>query len=166
MSGAERSLLSPALRAMAGCVRRLEASQAKLAPLFPLDADRLEALDPTAEEAMDAFLKRFEQLVTTIQDQLFRAIALVESEDLTGMSRRDVTERMEGLGAIPSASQFRDLVVLRNRLSHLYPDDPGRQVAILNAAYAGSTTLLAASALLQQYAKTKGYVAYQNQNGN
>jgi hypothetical protein len=143
---------------MAGCVRRLEASRAKLRSLFPLRADQLEELGPGEEEGLDAFLKRFEQLVTTIQDQVFRAIALAEAEDLAGMSRRDVAERMERLGAIPSAGQFRDLVVLRNRLSHLYPDDPGRQVAILNAAWAGSTALLDAAGQLNKCVDTKGYM--------
>lgn len=162
MSEPERSLLSGALRAMAGCLRRLEASRAKLGPLFPLRADQLEELDPGEEEALDAFLKRFEQLVAAIQDQMFRAIALAEAEDLGGMSRRDVAERMERLGAIPSASQFRDLVVLRNRLSHLYPDDPGRQVAILNAAWAGSTALLDAAAHLRKFVDTKSYMDDRN----
>ena len=148
MSTAEQTLLDQSLRALAGCVRRLEASRTKLAPLFPLDPGRLEILDPDDEEAIDAFLKRFEQVVTTIQDQMFRSIALAEAEDLSAMSRRDVAERMERLGAIPSAAAFRNLVILRNRLSHLYPDDPSRQIAILNAAFTSSTALLAAAAAL------------------
>lgn len=155
MSDAERAILNQAQRAMAGCIRRLESSQVKLEPLFPLDADRLTKLEPADEEALDAFLKRFEQLVTTIQDQMFRAIALTEAEDLRGMSRRDVAERMERIGALPSADQFRSLVALRNRLSHLYPDDSGRQAAILNDAYTASSTVLAAATRLQAHASAR-----------
>ena len=58
------------------------------------------------------------------------------------MSRRDVAELTERLGAIPSARQFREFVTVRNRLAHLYPEDPARQAANLNAAHAASPQLL------------------------
>jgi hypothetical protein len=41
---------------------------------------------------------------------------------------------MERLRAIPSAGDFRKLVLIRNRLAHLYPEEPERQAANLIAA--------------------------------
>jgi hypothetical protein len=35
---------------------------------------------------------------------------------------------------IPSAGDFRELVLIRNRLAHLYPEEPERQAANLVAA--------------------------------
>jgi uncharacterized protein YutE (UPF0331/DUF86 family) len=142
---------------MAGCVRRLGASHAKLRKLFPLDAERLESLSADDEEAIDAFLKRFEQLVATVQDQVFKGIAIAEGEDTRAMSRRDATERMEQLGVIPSAATFREIVVIRNRLAHIYADDPARQAAILNAAFARGDDALAAARQITDFAQARHY---------
>ena len=46
---------------------------------------------------------------------------------------------------------FRELVAIRNRIAHLYPDDPERQAANLNAAYEAVPDLLAA------YQHIRGY---------
>jgi hypothetical protein len=117
VSAEERQLLTRALAAMDGCTRRLEHSRAKLQRRFPLEPQQLARLGPQDEEAIDALLKRFEQLVATLQDQVFKGIALAEADDVRPMSRRDVTELMEKFGALPSAQAFRDLVVVRNRLA-------------------------------------------------
>jgi hypothetical protein len=114
MSQPESALLEQALAAMAGCIRRLDRSRVKLKALFPLRPNQLGRLRPAQEEAIDAFLKRFEQLVTTIQDQVFQSVASGEDEDVRAMSRRDLAELMERLGGIPSAADFRTFAVLRN----------------------------------------------------
>jgi hypothetical protein len=80
--------------------------------------------------------------VLTLQDQVFVGLALREGEDPRAMSRRDVAELMERLGALSSARQFRDFVAVRNRLAHLYPEDPARQAMNLNAAYEAAPALL------------------------
>lgn len=152
MNDPERALLDQSLAAMAGCVRRFERSHVKLARLFPLRSDQLASLSAVQEEAIDAFLKGFEQLVTTIQEQVFKGIMLVEAERIHALSRRDVTELMERLRAISSAAEFRTAAILRNRLSHLYPDDPDRQVAILNAALDHTGYLLATAHQLGAFA--------------
>jgi uncharacterized protein YutE (UPF0331/DUF86 family) len=135
VSGAGDRLLAQAMAGVAGGRRRLDRSLVQLAGRFPIDADRVAELSPTDEDAIDAFLKRYEQLVTTLQDQAFRAIARLEREDLRAASRRDVAELMAKLGAIPSAERFGSLVDTRNRLAQTYPDDPARQAAILNTAF-------------------------------
>jgi hypothetical protein len=94
----------------------------------------LPALDARQQDDIDAFLKRFEQLVLTLQDQVFVGLAMREGEDPRELSRRDVTELMERLRVIPSAGDFRELVLIRNRLAHLYPEEPERQAANLVAA--------------------------------
>lgn len=100
-------------------------------------------------------MKRFEQMVATLQDQAFKAIAIAEAEDLSGRSRRDVTELMERLGAIDSAARFRELAVLRNRLAHVYPEDPARQASNLNAASVGTNDLLNATKRLRDFARSR-----------
>src|SRR5262249_34885513 len=131
----EAALARQALSSAEGCARRLMRSQTNLAGQFPLAPASVTALSPEVEDDLDAFLKRYEQLVNAIQDELFKAVAIVGGEDLRSLSRREVAELMDRLGALPSAEGFRVLVAIRNRIAHSYPFDPERQAANLNAAY-------------------------------
>lgn len=143
MTAPEPALLRQGIVATQRCAARLRRSLGHLQPILPIDAAGLQNLEPEHQDDIDAFLKRFEQLVLTLQDQVFVGLVRWEGEDPREMSRRDVAELMERLGAIPSARQFRDFV--RNRLAHLYPEDPARQAANLNAAYDAAPQLLRAS---------------------
>jgi uncharacterized protein YutE (UPF0331/DUF86 family) len=151
VSTEEARLARQALAATAGCARRLQRSQKKLASRFPLAPAELRALPPDAEDDLDAFLKRFEQLVSTIQDEVFKAIAVLGGEDVRNLSRREIAELMERLGAVSSATMFRTLVAIRNRVAHVYPDDPDRQTRNLNEAYAAVDEVLSAYAAVHRY---------------
>jgi hypothetical protein len=84
----EADLAGQALRAAAGCARRLARSQRVLAGRFPLSPSDVEALPPDVEDDLDAFLKRYEQLVTAIQDELFKAVAILGGGEIRGLARR------------------------------------------------------------------------------
>ena len=151
MSPEEAALARQALRSAEGCARRLARSQGKLAAQFPLSPARVTALPPDVEDDLDAFLKRYEQLVNTIQDELFKVVAIVGGEDVRGLARREVAELMDRLDALPAAASFRLLVAIRNRIAHSYPDDPERQAGNLNAAYEAVPDLLAAHEGVRRY---------------
>jgi hypothetical protein len=141
----EPALLRRGLVAAERCAARLERSLNRLRALFPIDAEALQALEPRRQDDIDAFLKRFEQLALSLQDQVFVGLAIREGEDPRELSRRDLAELMERLRAIPSADEFRTILGIRNRLAHLYPDEPDRQAANLNAAYEATPRLLEAA---------------------
>lgn len=145
MSAPEPALLRRGLAATERCTARLEGSLRRLRDLLPIDPTRLPALEPRQQDYIDALLKRFEQLVLMRQDQVFVGLAIREGEDARELSRRDMTELMERLGAIPSAVHFRRFAMIRNRLAHLYPKEPERQAANLNAAYEATPRLLDAA---------------------
>lgn len=147
----EAALVGQAIRAAEGCARRLRRSQQILGTVFPLSAMTIGALDPDVEDDLDAFLKRYEQLVNTIHDELFTVVAMVGHEDIRALARREVSELMERLGALPSAPTFRTLVAIRNRIAHVYPDDPERQTRNLNDAYDAIPELLAAYGAVRRY---------------
>ena len=98
MSPEEAVLAWQALRSAEGCARRLARSQGKLAAQFPLSPAQLTALPPDVEDDVDAFLKRHEQLVNTIQDELFKVVAIVGGKDVRGLARREVAELMDRPG--------------------------------------------------------------------
>ena len=114
----------------------------------------MRALPPEVEDDLDAFLKRYEQLVNTMQDELLKVVAIVGGEDIRGLARREVAELMGRLGVLRSAASFRVLVGIRNRIAHIYPDDPERQARNLNAAYDSVPDLLAA------YEGVRGYLEH------
>jgi hypothetical protein len=149
---AEPALLRQGLQAAERCATRLERSVTRLQGLFPLDPVRLQSLAPQNQDDIDAFLKRFEQLVLSCRIRSSPGVAILEGESLHELSRRDVTELMERLGAIPSAKEFRNLVTIRNRLAHLYPEDPARQAGNLNGAFQASPALLAAARHIASFA--------------
>ena len=151
MSAEEASLARQVLLVTASCARRLDRSSKKLAQHFPLTASTVTALPPDVEDDIDAFLKRFEQLVNAIQDELFKAMAVLGGEEVRGLSRREIAELMERLGALPSAATFRTLVAIRNRIAHVYPEDPARQARNLNEAYSAVADLAAAHVSASRY---------------
>ncbi len=145
MSTPEPALLRRGLIAAERCAIRLQRSLDRLHARFPIDAGGLQSLRVREQDDIDAFLKRFEQLVLTLQDQVFVGLAIREGEDPRELSRRDLAELMERLDAIPSADRFRTFVAIRNRLADLYPEEPDRQAANLNAAYEAAPRLLEAA---------------------
>jgi uncharacterized protein with HEPN domain len=141
VSPPEPILLRRGLVATERCAARLQRSLKRLQAWFPIDGAGLQGLAAERQDDINAFLKRFEQLMLTLQDQVFVGLAIREGEDPRELSRRDLTELMERLRAIP----FRTFAGIRNRLAHLYPEEPDRQAANLNAAYDAAPRLLEAA---------------------
>lgn len=130
----------------AGLAAKLRDVLVQLAPYLPFDAERVEAVEAANSLLTDAFLKRFENLVNHLQNQLWRRVAVEQGfRNPADMSRRDLADLMEKLGLLASADDFVEVVRVRNRLSHLYPGDPARQATRLNQAHKQSAVLLAAA---------------------
>lgn len=123
---------------------RLRESLADLAAVMPISPAAVENMDRHLAVFTDAFLKRFESLVSQLQDQVWPRAAAFENEDPAPLSRRDVMELMDKLRILESADAFRDIARLRNRLSHAYTHDPVRIARRLNEAYAAAPTVLRA----------------------
>jgi hypothetical protein len=155
----EAELLRESLRAAVGIAARLRRSLDELRPIMPLTPERLERLDEAGEKALDAFMKRYEQLVTTLQDQVFEAVVAVTGGPPAGgklASRRDYAELMEKLGMIGSAARHLQMVKARNRLARVYPSQPALQVRHLNDAVALAPELLADVERAARFAEGRG----------
>lgn len=114
---------------------------------YPLAS--LETLDPVSLESVSALVERFGKL----QDLLggvFREIAVLSGDDASDMNR--VFARMEKIGILASADQWRTMRVLRNLGAHEYdPSDTGR-ARFINAVAADAPELMAIAARTADYA--------------
>jgi hypothetical protein len=124
-----------------------------------MSPDRLDEVTDADEERLDALLFRFSSAFSMVQDHLFKSIAIVEGEDISSSSRRDVANLMEKLGAIPSSGDITALSALRNKVSHVYPDHPEKQAEILNGIHQNAETLLGVMRDLSAYVVRKGLLA-------
>lgn len=113
--------------------KRLAYSCTSVAPLFPIQSGSIDQISDAEEEKIDALMFRFSSAFSMIQDHVFKSIAIVEGEDISESSRRDVANLMEKLGAIRSSKDITTLSALRNKVSHVYPDHPEKQAEIVNS---------------------------------
>lgn len=154
MSGA--SELRDALASAARIGSRLRESLSDLASVVPIAPAEIESMDRHLAVLTDAFLKRFESLVSQLQDQVWPRAAAFEGEDPVPLSRRDVMELMEKLRLLDSADAFRRVALLRNRLSHAYPFNAVRIANRLNEAYTAAPIVLHALETAEAWAAAQG----------
>jgi len=61
--------------------------------------------------------------------------------------------RLESIGAIPAATEWKKFRIIRNALAHEYPDDPELRISAINRFLAGAADLNVL------YAFVKGYIS-------
>ena len=152
------SLLSQIYQTCAQRISKLQESLITHQDLFPLQAARLRSMSSHDEEAVDALILRYSQSIAMIQDHLFRAIAIVEQEDLAVQSNRDRTLLMEKLGAIRSAENFGSAAILRNKFAHHYPEDVTVQIERINLVAVEAKQLIDTFSEITQYLQSKNLI--------
>lgn len=99
--------LPRAVALMARLAESLRRSRARLAAAFPVNGPVVAAFDEATRTEADAFLKRFENLINHLQDQVFRLVVETEApREPRGLSRRDTADYMEKLGVIAIRTRF------------------------------------------------------------
>jgi hypothetical protein len=121
---------------------RLVWAMTHLQEKFPLSPDTLETADGVELAILDQFLTRFAKLQDAMGAKLFPAVLELTKEEGNLVVFIDKLNRLEKIGAIPSAENWLLLREMRNIFSHDYPDDPEIQTAILNKAYKLAADLL------------------------
>ncbi len=122
---------------------RLSWAMGSLRSKFPLTAAGMRELDNTELAILDQFSTRFAKLQDAMGANLFPAVLELTKEQGNLAAFLDKLNRLEKIGAIPSAEHWLLLREIRNQFSHDYPDDPAMQVAMLNKAYNLAGDLLA-----------------------
>jgi hypothetical protein len=148
-------LLAQNIAAAAAVAGRLSESRDDLGPRFPLDGMAIDRLGRVERREVDGLLKQVENLQDILGGRVFRGILLAGGEDVAGLTPRDIANRMEALGVVADAADWRRLNDLRNRLSHDYPLDRERQTRLLNDAFAAIAPLLETLARVEAYVRTR-----------
>lgn len=89
--------------------------------LFPIDATLYD--DKEKIKTIDAFIFRFIKLQDFMGDKLFKELLKRVGEYKESMSLLDVLDKLEKLEIIDDSDKWIDFRVLRNKLTHEYPDN-------------------------------------------
>jgi hypothetical protein len=127
--------LQPAIRECDLHQSRIDYASKKLVDKFPMTASRWSVLDDETIAEIDQLLFRFGKLQDAIGRRMFPAILTLAAEWSENESFIDKLNRLEKLGAIPSADQWNQLRELRNESTHEYPDAPEKNAANLNLVH-------------------------------
>jgi hypothetical protein len=121
---------------------RLRWALGQLQSHVPFDENTLSGLTDTEIAVLDQFSVRFGKLQDTMGAKLFPAVLELTKEPGELKAFIDKLNRLEKIGAIPSADDWLLMREVRNTFSHDYPDDPELKAEIINKALELTTVLL------------------------
>lgn len=121
----------------------------------PITVDWVRGLadDWERAERLEAFVSRFGRMQDTIATKLLPRWLLAIAE--TPGSQIEVLNRAERLGVLPSAEQWLEVRLLRNRLVHEYLVDPAAFADDLLLAREGTLLLFAVFNAVRGFAETR-----------
>ena len=138
----EAQIIKQALTAEARTRTSLDHALKRLQSLLPISGDGVTHLSEDETLLVDAFLKRFENVLAVATKQVFRALLLIEEEDYRRMSQAEMLATLERWGVLASAERWLAAVAARNRIAHEYPEPPEVSASHLNDAFAAASDVL------------------------
>lgn len=145
--------LEPALKECRLHQRRIDYALGQLQGKFPLTASQWEDLDDETVADIDQLLFRYNKLQDAMGQRLFPAILQLGAEWHDDETFIDKLNRLEKIGAIPSAEQWNEIRVIRNRMTHEYPDAPERNAENLQKVVNSISGLKETLAQAQDHAR-------------
>lgn len=121
---------------------RLRWAVSQLQRHAPFDEQGLSRLTDTEIAVLDQFSVRFGKLQDAMGAKLFPAVLELTKEPGELKAFIDKLNRLEKIGAIPSADDWLLLREVRNTFAHDYPDDPELKAEIINKALDLTASLL------------------------
>lgn len=123
-------------------------------PLLPFDASSVAAINPAQRRLLDQIAYRFAKLQDSLGEKVLPGLLLAAQEPVAPeASFIEKLQRLERLGAVPSAAEWKLLRELRNALAHDYPDAPDLQAAWLNRLVASVPVLLGMAQSAQVFSR-------------
>jgi len=100
----------------------------------------------------DQMAYRFAKLQDSMGEKLLPAILGLAQEPIAPSATfAEKLNRLERIGVIPSAEEWKQLRSARNAIAHEYPDDPALQASAINEFYSAAKRLSALFASIAQY---------------
>lgn len=121
---------------------RLSLAIEKLAPIFPISATKIQALNEHEFLLLELLTNRFAKLQDFIGSKLIDIYLESVGESLESLTILDKVHKLEKFHVIEDGDTWMEMRQLRNHLSHEYPDHPEITAAYLNEAYISSQQLL------------------------
>jgi hypothetical protein len=110
-------------------------------PLSPLTGEGMDLLTDEQVQDIDQFILRYTKLQDTMGSRLFTSILNYLYEPVDNHAMLDVLHRLEKLGLIESTEMWQKVRIVRNRFAHDYANDPEKNAAQLNMAFASTLDL-------------------------
>lgn len=123
-------------------IASVRSSLADTGDVFPIEEASVDHLTSAQQLRLDAFLKRFENLIEFGRRRVFRGALLLVGENSRRLSSDDVAYRLQALGLLESADQWLDACEVRNLSAHEYPENERQFVKGLNEARAAAEAAL------------------------
>jgi hypothetical protein len=121
--------------------------------LLPFDAATASAIRPEQRRLLDQIAYRFGRLQDSLGEKLLPGLLVLAQEPIAPEATfAEKLQRLERLGAVDSANDWKLLREMRNALAHDYPDAPELQAAWLNRLVASIPILLAMAQTAQVFA--------------
>jgi uncharacterized protein with HEPN domain len=133
--------------ALTECIVHAQVLQAALTALAthrPFDAETVRSMSTQLRQQLDQVAYRFMKLQDTLGDRVLPGLVELAEEPLPESATfQQKLNRLERLGVIDSAEDWRILRETRNQIAHEYPDAPAIQAAMLEALLNGTQKLIA-----------------------
>ena len=123
--------------------------------IFPLSGKKYTKLDAMEIKNIDQFLFRFSKMQDTIGEKLFRLIVKDFVEDTSEMTFIDILNRLEKIGIIDSAQEWKSLRKARNDISHQYDDEAEEMAEAINNIFAQKDILLEIFTNIKKYYESR-----------
>ena len=107
----------------------------------PLTGESIDLLTDEQVQDIDQFILRYTKLQDTMGSRLFTSILNYLYEPVDNRPMLDVLHRLEKLGLIDSIVMWQEVRLVRNRFAHDYANDPEKNAAQLNIAFASTLDL-------------------------
>lgn len=121
--------------------------------LLPFNASSAAAIRPEQRRLLDQIAYHFGELQDSLGEKLLPGLLVLAQEPIAPEATfAEKLQRLERLGAVASANDWKLLREMRNALAHDDPDAPELQAAWLNRLVASIPTLLGMARAAQAFA--------------
>lgn len=123
-------------------MNRIEIATKHIRHLFPITAESVANLGENELAWIELFISRFSKLQDLIGSKLIDMFLEQKSENIDGLAMIDKLNKLEKLGVINDAEIWKEMRLLRNHISHEYPDLPELSAKYLNQIFALKDNLI------------------------